>query len=141
MLQIKSGQTQDYFVDGENFHLPSESVKEQGKSSKAIPFKGAEGCSILKHKKHELKVTHVSSPLCCNLLARNNTSKNTSADEVSRFIPGERRKGRNYAKSGKKGYSSGKRSSSLFVFSAFLTSSGISSMLLKFQIITAQSAA
>lgn len=84
---------------------------------------------ILEHKKHKLKVTHVNSPLCCNLLARNNTSKNTSADEVSRFIPGERRKDRDYAKSGKKAYSGGKRSSSLFVFSAFLASSNTGSLL------------
>lgn len=45
MLQITSGQT--VLLMEENFHLPSESIKEHGKSSKAIPFKGAEGCSYL----------------------------------------------------------------------------------------------
>lgn len=45
MLQMKSGQTQDYFVDRDNFDLSRESMKEQQKSSKATPFKGTEGCS------------------------------------------------------------------------------------------------
>lgn len=45
MLQIRSGQTHNYFVDRDNFDLSRVSVKEQQKCSKAIPFKGAEGCS------------------------------------------------------------------------------------------------
>lgn len=45
MLLIKSVQTQGYFVDRDNFNLSRECIKEQQKSSKVIPFKGAEGCS------------------------------------------------------------------------------------------------
>lgn len=45
MLQIKSGQTQDYLIDRDNFDQSRESIKEQRKSNKSIPFKGAEGCS------------------------------------------------------------------------------------------------
>lgn len=45
MLQIKSSQTQDYFTDRDNFDLSAESIKDQQKSSKAIRFKGTEGCS------------------------------------------------------------------------------------------------
>lgn len=45
ILLIKSGQTQGYFIDRDNFNLSRESIEEQQKSSKVISFKGAEGCS------------------------------------------------------------------------------------------------